>query len=170
MPVSTKFWAAFDEQSWSDINATFGKRPGTYRLRLKSHDGAGWHVVPRLLRPDPEGILYIGMSRSIIDRVSALRGGLYGAYGFTGGHGKTFANPGAHQCSERMPPEFVETFHQDRLVIEVNGFRSEAEIPVDFDAAAAERTAISGYGARFGESPPFNSTWSRLEAGIHPDE
>ena len=46
-------WAAFDEDSWNDINDTFGQRPGTYRLRLKTADLGDWQPVARLMGSDP---------------------------------------------------------------------------------------------------------------------
>ena len=156
-------WAAFDEDSWNDINDTFGQRPGTYRLRLKTADLGDWQPVARLVGSDPEGTLYIGMSRTVTARISALRAGLYGAYRFKGGRGNTFSNPGAHQCSRRMPVAFLEAVDRSRYFIEITGFPPGVNVPEDFDVSQEETAAIARYAATYGESPPFNATWSRLD-------
>ena len=119
---------------------------------------------------DPEGTLYIGMSRRVTERVSALRAGLYGAYGFEGGRGNIFSNPGAHGCSARMPNSFVAAMDRSRYMIEITGFPPEVEAPADFDASRVESALIARYAAAFGESPPFNATWSREDEGAASEE
>ena len=151
-------WPAFDEASWKEVDDTFGERPGIYRLLLLSEEGPGYAPVRRLLKDDPSGLLYVGMSETVIGRFGGLRTGIYAAYGFTSAAGHAYRNSGAHGVGEKMSAGFVAAFAQNRLVIEVEGYGRQVEPPPDYNAKRHETELLVAYANEFGEPPPLNDT------------
>ena len=59
---------------WERIESSFGTSDGVYKVAcLQAVDSDETIPVQRLLGTDPEGVLYIGMAASFIDRVIDLK-------------------------------------------------------------------------------------------------
>lgn len=150
---------AFDEPTWRDVDETFGRNPGIYRVLLKTVELDGYEPITRLLGVDLTGLLYIGMSDAIIDRFGALRTGIWGAYKFESSTGRVYANPAVHKIGLKMLRGFAKAITRQRLFIEVEGYPKGGPLPQDYDVRKHESDAIGDYCRHFGEPPPFNDSW-----------
>jgi hypothetical protein len=124
---------------WQEIHDRFGDKGGIYTLSCLSQDDSR-KVVPinRLLAEDAEGLLYIGMARSFLDRVINLKKSLSPEHVSQ-----------AHDCGVRYKgSETIQArFPYDRLLVTLTASDAPRE---------AERAVLDRYKRRFGELPPLN--------------
>lgn len=127
------------DRFWYEINDTFGSRGGIYTLSCTDDMG---ETIPvrRLLSEDPDGVLYIGMATSFLDRVIELKKSLSPEHVSCG-----------HECGSRHKSHALisERFPYERLQVDL----IEAE-----DPRTTEQEAMNTYFAKFGELPPLNRT------------
>lgn len=125
------------ERFWYELNDAFGAGGGVYILSCADDKGS---VIPigRLLAEDPNGILYIGMARSFLDRVIELKKSLSPEHVSRG-----------HECGTRHKSHALisERFPYAGLEVELIA----AEEP-----RSAEQAALDKYITKFGELPPLN--------------
>lgn len=125
------------DKFWYKIEQTFGSGGGIYKLSCLDQDGL---TIPvgRLLGEDPEGVLYIGMANSFLDRVINLKKSLSPKH-----------SSSAHEAGSRHKSHeaIASRFAYDRLVLDLIG----SENP-----RIAEVIALQTYMQKFGELPPLN--------------
>lgn len=124
---------------WERIESSFGASGGVYKVAcLKTVDSDEHIPVRRLLGEDTEGVLYIGMAASFVDRVIDLKKSLSPQHLSRG-----------HECGVRMKQHdaISELFPYERLVVSLIG----SESPRD-----TERQALKDYFSTYGELPPLN--------------
>lgn len=125
------------DKFWYEINDTFGSDGGIYMLYCEDKQG---QVIPvaRLLGEDHDGILYIGMATSFLDRVIELKKSLSPEYISSG-----------HECGVRYKSNIAIAkkfpFSMLRLTL----------VATD-EPRKAEQEALSNYLNKFGEFPPLN--------------
>ncbi|MDD2893651.1 MAG: hypothetical protein PHF20_06935 [Halothiobacillaceae bacterium] len=127
------------ERFWYEINDTFGSSGGIYVLSCTDDDDKGATIpINRLLAVDSDGVLYIGMAKSFLDRVIELKKSLSPEHVSR-----------SHECGSRHKNHVLisELFPYERLQVDL----IEAEDPM-----AAELEALNKYMAKFGELPPLN--------------
>lgn len=125
---------------------------GIYKLRclVEYGDGVGFVPVRRVAGTDLSGVLYIGSSDYLPNRVWALRKALLEA---------KVENPlgsrlNVHTCGKKyMHKGIQELFPFDRLCIEI--ISSDKETHVD-SHYILENEELGGYERQFGEPPPLN--------------
>lgn len=129
---------------WKIINEDIGEVAGVYKLHcLRDEDNLHYIPIPRLLGTDLDGILYIGSSGCLRDRVTSLRKALSGA---AKKHG--FSDPGAHACGHKyINFKIQNTFPYERLCVTLYPNR---------DSAKTEVEILNKYEKEYGEAPPFN--------------
>ena len=122
---------------WSQIEAEFGNGGGVYFLFCFDADNS---IVPisRLLGNDVEGVLYIGMATSFLNRVIELKKSLSPEH-----------ISSSHECGARYKSHkaISQQFPYERLAVKL--FTSD-------NPREAERDFLQKYYAEFGELPPFN--------------
>lgn len=123
---------------WFEINKRFGTTGGVYKLFSSSAESGEAVSIPRLLGEDREGILYIGMAASFLDRVIELKKSIAPGYASR-----------AHECGARFKdhPFISQHFPYEKLFVTL--------IAAD-DPKLAEREALQAYLEQFGELPPLN--------------
>jgi hypothetical protein len=124
---------------WSLINASFGSSGGIYKVScLQGDDSNDVIPVQRLLGEDSDGILYIGMAASFVDRVIDLKKSVAPQYISRG-----------HECGIRIKQHeaISKAFPYERLVVSFIGSDSPR---------VAESDALNEYYRTFGELPPLN--------------
>ena len=120
---------------WTVMSDRLGKMGGAYVLRGVDADGMPVSI-PRVLRVDPAGTLYIGKSSDLKGRVIHLKQCLNGQ-----------AN--GHQVAKRLDSHkgLSDVFPAHRLTVDLHGVADPRE---------AERELLGHYFRVFGESPPLN--------------
>ncbi|NMY39782.1 hypothetical protein HBN76_00535 [Pseudomonas sp. WS 5013] len=124
---------------WERIESSFGTSGGVYKVAcLQAVDSDETIPVQRLLGTDSEGVLYIGMAASFIDRVIDLKKSLSPQHLSRG-----------HECGVRIKKHkaISEAFPYEQLVISFIGSDSPR---------ATERLALEEYFTTYGELPPLN--------------
>jgi len=124
---------------WYQVNEHFGTGGGIYMLScMHSEKAEEPMAVERLLGEDQDGVLYIGMALSFLDRVINLKKSLSPQH-----------ISRAHECGARYKGHsgICHRFPYERLLITFDGAG---------DARAAEREALQTYMQKFGELPPLN--------------
>ena len=125
------------DRFWEEINNTFGTSGGIYKLSCVDDSGK---TIPvgRLLSEDLNGVLYIGMATSFIDRVIELKKSLSPEYKSQG-----------HSCGTR---------HKSNILIAARFPYTQLQIELfsEDDPKYAEDIALKKYLEEFGELPPFN--------------
>jgi hypothetical protein len=121
---------------WDQINTAFGTSGGVYKVSCLREDGLEPVPVSRLLGQDPEGVLYIGMAASFLDRVIELKKSLSPQHVSRG-----------HECGARHKRHegIASAFPYERLAVT---FMS-ADAP-----RVVEQQALAEYFSHFGELPP----------------
>ncbi|WP_299804984.1 hypothetical protein [uncultured Shewanella sp.] len=122
---------------WYQIDASFDKSGGMYILSCLGDESIP-RPISRLLGLDSEGILYLGMASSFLDRVIELKKSLSPSHCSR-----------SHDCGVRYKnhQEISTMFPYDRLQIEL--IRSD-------DPKVTEQEALRKYLEEFGELPPLN--------------
>lgn len=125
------------ERFWYEINDAFASSGGVYVLSCVDEKEIPI-PVGRLLGEDLDGVLYIGMANSLLDRVTELKKSLSPDH-----------ISSAHECGSRHKSDALisERFPYERLRVDLIA----AE-----DPRAAEQDALAKYLAKFGELPPLN--------------
>lgn len=124
---------------WEAINKNFGRSGGVYTLScVQNDDSMRPTPVQRLLGEDADGVLYIGMATSFLDRVIQLKKSLSPEHVSQG-----------HECGVRHKQhvQIAQAFPYERLMVSF----SVSEAPRE-----AEQQALQHYFNRFGELPPLN--------------
>ena len=125
------------DRFWYDINDTFGDGGGVYVLSCVDEKGT---IIPvsRLLAVDSEGVIYIGMAKSFLDRVIELKKSLSPEHSSKG-----------HECGSRHKSHSLicERFPYEGLQVDL----ISAEGP-----RVAEQNALNTYVEKYGELPPLN--------------
>lgn len=122
---------------WYKVNDAFGSGGGVYMLFCEDQSGQAI-PVERLLGRDSDGILYIGMANSFIDRAIELKKSLSPKH-----------MSRSHECGVRYKSNMAisEKFPYDMLRLDL--------IAAD-EPRIAEQEALSNYTKKFGELPPLN--------------
>ena len=140
-----------------------GGFPGVYHLHVADKSGA-LLSVPRLIGTDPRGVLYIGTSSAVPNRVGAMRKSLSTAYKVLApdlyGH-LPYDDPGPHQTGRkimRVGERFVRLFPFQNLRLTVERYYAErpAGASVDVGYYMLEDRKLREYESEFGERPPLN--------------
>jgi len=121
---------------WNQINENFGTRGGIYFLYCK-HDNGDIIPTDRLLKTDPNGILYIGKAISFLERVVELKKSLSPVH-----HSK------GHECGFRMKElNLLNKFRYENLFVRLTESTDELQL---------EKEELTKYELEFGELPPLN--------------
>lgn len=125
-----------DPNFWNQIQSDFGESGGVYKLYCCNKKEP--IKVERVLKPDPEGILYIGKAMSFLDRVITLKKSLSPDY--------VSSN---HECGVRYKnsEQFMKKFPFEKLWIKLIQCEN-----ID----KTEHRLLSDYEKRYGELPPLN--------------
>lgn len=147
--VDSPLWSA-----WSDASALPRAEPpgapGVYVLSVRRQDGTPI-ALPRLLLPDPHGVIAIGAAADLRSRIRELRGHAADAVGRS--NARMAAWQHAHlRLSERFPGE-----------IHVSWVESDRSKAVE----AEIRTA---YVRAFGEPPPLVDTFDSVRRRVLRDD
>lgn len=128
--------ALSDPNLWNKINETFGKSGGIYKIKAFNNNTPV--IINRLLDSDKEGVLYIGMANSYLDRVITLRKSTDPEYISTN-----------HEFGSRYKQHSTIKikFPYDSLFIELQSSDNPNEL---------EKIELRKYYAAFGELPPLN--------------
>lgn len=135
--MTSKKYNLSDDRLWYKIESDFSKNGGIYKLScLDKNDQA--ITVNRLIKTDPNGILYIGKTTSFLDRVINLKKSISPDY-----------NSDSHECGLRYKnSDLIKSkFPYQNLVIELTLFD---------DIHTAEKDLLTAYELEFGELPPLN--------------
>jgi len=117
---------------------------GIYKLRCFADDQQNYIATSRLLKPDTDGVLYIGSAeKCLVTRVLGLRKSLCAAAGNYAG----FADVNAHQCGKKYSAAIQDKFPLKSLSV---------TIEIKNNNWDAEAKALEDYEKEFGELPPFN--------------
>ena len=138
----TGCWPLMDN-SWKPHVAA---APGTYRLRVA--DGTSWRVIRRAGGDDPGGVLDIGKTKNLWDRLSKFQRAIR--------NGKDSHAAGIKFHSY----DFATEFPHETLQIEI------VQLPSKNHAEALELGLLEHYLYRFKDLPPLNSTagnWSAVK-------
>ena len=158
--VGTKYMLANDSMC-DDIKRDHGDSfPLAYQLHALDEHGE-FRGLSRLLGIDPEGILYIGKSKTVQPRIANLRKSVCAAYRKVGGkiyEKLVYMDFGAHQTGKKIVtmPRFVEFFPFERLCLTVEPCWGRKEGKGVVDPADLEAQLQQAYMARYGENPPLN--------------
>tara|TARA_R110002096_G_C14284665_1_gene696923 strand:- start:51 stop:467 length:417 start_codon:yes stop_codon:yes gene_type:complete len=135
--MTSKKYKISDSQLWYKIESDFKVNGGIYKL-FCVNDNNEIIETNRLLKTDPNGILYIGKATSFLDRVITLKKSISPDY-----------NSENHECGIRYKSsDLIKVkFPFQNLSIELNGY---AEIH------SKEKELLDYYEREFGELPPLN--------------
>lgn len=132
-----------DQYLWQVLSKEIGDQSGIYRLHCLDSADAGFVPVSRILREDPDGVLYIGSSRILRSRIASLRKALSASAGQQG-----FTDFSAHVCGHKYKSsELQRSFPYERLCVTLH---------LDSAYDVAEILALYQYEELYGEAPPFN--------------
>lgn len=136
----TGCWTLMDNSWKPHVQAV----PGTYRLRVRAD--AGWRVVGRAGGDDSEGVLDIGTTKNLSNRLYTLRHAIL--------NGRA-----SHAAGIKFNIyDFKDVFPHDALRIEV------VQLPTENHAEALELGLLEHYLYRFKDLPPLNSTAGNWKA------
>ena len=125
---------------------------GIYHLFCLSDDMKSVVPVERLLKQDPEGILYIGTSDYLPNRVDNLRISITEAISPTPLQSKSRLCK--HTCGKKYLNEEVQKkFPTEKLCIRIIGSDKQTHIDSHY---ILENEVIAKYESQFGEPPPLN--------------
>jgi hypothetical protein len=142
-----------DFETYNRMQKDIGNVAGIYQLRLLNPDDTTFKPLQRLLSVDNCGVLYIGASLSLPDRVASLRKGVCAAYKVV------YTDHSVHPCGMKL---------KDRTRMrEFCGFESLCVVvepcggsPEDFESYKGhyklEWDQLQKYCMEFGEYPPLN--------------
>jgi hypothetical protein len=133
-----------NDQTCNLIKNDIGNTPGIYKLRCRRQNSEEWEHIPRLLKSDENGILYIGSSKQIMWRMGGLIKALSAAIGRNGYKDKSSHVVGHKYCLDKIS----QRFKHENLWIEIIPVRSEEKV--------MEAEELEKYENEFGEAPPFN--------------
>ncbi len=149
---------------WEAINTVHGGLfPGIYRLHVLDEYGE-FLPLPRLLDMEPDGIVYIGTSVAVPNRVGSLKKSVAAAYWQV--DAQTYArlpyrDAEAHQAGKKIVriPRFVQRFPFERLCVTVERYTSEQEVldVVAYGHTELEARLLLKYEAQYGEKPALNA-------------
>ena len=128
-----------------------GQFSGYYKLYHLLEDGSR-HVLRRLLRDDTDGLIYIGTSSHIPNRIGSLRKSLLAAYGSA-----EYRDVSSHIVGRKIVliPGFTNAFQLNGFYVEPLRTRLSEEDD-QWGHYDHEAQQIAEYRAIFGESPPLN--------------
>jgi hypothetical protein len=161
--MSDKYLLA-DDGMWHAIdNAHHGLFAGIYRLHVLDDKG-DFLSLARLLGADPLGIIYIGTSVAVQNRVSNMKKSIGAAYrtvdSMAYGH-LPFIDAAAHQTGKKIVriPRFVERFRFERLCVTVERYVGEGEAldVIENGHTELEARLLREYEVEYGEKPALNS-------------
>lgn len=137
MKIRNGSYRLSDKEFWGKIKKDFGEGGGTYELYCmlpKTYIVP----VPRMLKTDKSGTLYIGKATSFLDRVIELKKSLSPNH--------TSSN---HECGVRYKDSEIlqGKYPYEHLYIELHGTDMGVEL---------EREKLKSYVREFGELPPLN--------------
>lgn len=125
---------------WEEINRDFSSKGGIYFLKCAGEPAEAKNpiVVNRLLKPDLNGVLYIGKATSFLKRVADLKKSISPEYASS-----------SHECGVRYKSNtsIVEKFPFEKLYVELVFSENPRE---------TELQSILNYEIEFGELPPLN--------------
>lgn len=125
------------ERFWHQINKDFGVGGGVYELYCMMPN-TEVEPVPRMLKVDLQGTLYIGMAASFLDRVVELKKSISPKYKSSG-----------HECGVKYKElrAIQEKYPFEHLYVELHGTKVPREL---------EQDKLQKYYKEFGELPPLN--------------
>ena len=152
-----------DDGMWASVTSLFdGPFSGVYRLHALGEDGE-FIFIPRLLAPDPNGVLYIGASSVVANRLGSMRKSISAAYRLLDpdGYGALpYSDPSPHQTGRkivRIGRRFIERFRFDRLCVTLERHVGMAEATgADYGYYTREDVLLRAYEQEFGERPALN--------------
>lgn len=127
------------DEFWHEIEGEFGTSGGIYILKCASDEKFSMpRPVGRLLAQDTEGVLYIGMASSFLDRVSELKKSIAPEY-----------KSSNHECGFRYKSnaEICSLFPYPLLFLELIASSNPRQ---------EELSSLKAYESKFGELPPLN--------------
>lgn len=135
--MTVKKYKISDSELWYKIKSDFSKNGGIYKLSCLDENNNTIRVN-RLVKSDPNGILYIGKATSFLDRVINLKKSISPDY-----------NSDSHECGLRHKNSnsIKSKFPYQNLVIELTSFE---------DIDMVEKKLLNEYELEFGELPPLN--------------
>ena len=147
-------YALTDDNTYRDMMAEYGPFPGIYRLHIRADTGA-FDALPRLLGTDMNGVLYIGTSLRVPERIGSLRKSLHAAY-----KKGVYKATAAHQCGKKIVQckKFVERFPFEKLCLTVQPCSQPDQEMVQKESGHTklEWRLLTEYFSEFGEFPPLN--------------
>lgn len=149
-----------DGNIWESVRKDHGQSPGVYFLRLRDEALSGFTAISRLLATDTRGILYIGTSAKIPNRVGALKKAVCAAYGGIEG----YSDRKVHGVGRMISDRFVRAFGSSRLWVEVQPYENPAGQP--YNHYEEELHQLESYAAIHGEFPPLNGPKPRRSAAL----
>jgi hypothetical protein len=139
-------YRVLSDNGWELIKKDIGKTAGVYILRCKKPNSHEFESVPRLLKEDTTGTLYIGSSKDIMWRLGGLRKAINAATTMNG-----YKDINSHVVGKKYKMESInKKFPPDNLWIEVIPLHSSEE------ALRKEAEELEKYENNYGEAPPFN--------------
>jgi len=142
-----------------------GLFPGIYRLHVLDENGE-FLPLPRLLDVDCQGIMYIGTSVAVPNRIGSLKKSIMTAYWQVDpknyGH-LPFRDASPHQTGKKIIriPRLVERFPFERLCVTVERYTGapEAMDPdvLDYGHTELEAKLLREYEMHYGEKPALNA-------------
>jgi hypothetical protein len=158
--MSVKYLLA-DDRMYDDIKSAYGGLfRGIYRLHVLDERGE-FLPLSRLLDNDVLGIIYIGTSKEVPNRVGSLRKSVSAAYRKIAS--KTYAHlpymtEGPHQAGRKIMriPRFVEHFPFERLCVTVEKYAGSQVETADYGYYDLETKLLELYEKQYGERPALN--------------
>jgi hypothetical protein len=143
-----------DHHVYRKLMSSIGPVVGIYRLQVLAKDRLSFVPLKRIVSTDPQGILYIGASRSLPDRIGNLRRALDAAYEVG-----NYKNADAHPCGTKLKrnDKLRSMFSFDDLCVTIPVYDERND---NFDRVNGhynlEWCHLRKYSMDYGDFPPLN--------------
>lgn len=152
-----------DNKLWEKVNEDFGPNPGIYRVHILNANGS-FERINRMLDNDNEGIIYIGTSAKLSDRISTLKKSICAAYWQFNPNlysNISYRDPYCHQVGKKLIqiPDFFNKYHLENICLTLDLYKANSnnENVVDYGYYLLEEKLLNDYRLRFGERPFLNN-------------
>lgn len=152
-----------DNDLWKKIDEDFGPKPGIYKLHIIDALG-NFECLSRILDNDKDGIIYIGTSAKLNNRIGALRKSICASYWQSNPERYSniyYRDPTCHQVGKKLIklPKFFERFPIERLCLTLELYVTDKshENVVDYGYYQLEGDLLNKYQEFFGERPFLNN-------------
>lgn len=157
-----------DDNLWHKLDKEFGSKPGIYRLHIMNARGK-FERLSRIFDDDEQGIIYIGTSAKLSNRIDALKRSIFAAYwqfnpdeNSDADYSNTYySDLICHQIGRKLInfPKFFQKFPIETLCITLDLYTTTngSENFLDCDYYLLENDLLNKYKAHFGERPFLNN-------------